>query len=248
MFTIRVEGVDQVATALRRTLAASQKVGVRAINYLGREVRKGLTAQIPQRFASPTPFTLRGIRSTTATVQRPETQVGFKELDVGRPEHYLEPQVEGGGRPLKRLERLLRDKGILPEGMFVVPGPAARKDQYGNWSRGEIQQVLAALGASADPLTRTDLNRTRGTRRGIRPAQRKRRLYWVGRPGTGRLPLGIWAVGETVGKRQDRIRPVAWITRQPRYTRRWDFHGEARHIARAKVMDAIKQAWNETIS
>lgn len=247
MLRISVDGQAQVARAIRRVAAQSPVVAARALNYTGRAVRHGLQARIPQVFDRPTPFTVRGLRSTTARPSALYTDIGFKDVSLTRRGHYLEPQVFGGARPVKRLEALLSAKGILPRGMFVVPGPAAKLDRYGNWSRGEIVQIISALGAAFDPLTNTDLTRTRGTRRGVRPAQRRRRLYWAGRPGNGRLPPGIWAVGEIYG-RSDRVRPVAWFTRQPRYRKRWDMYREARAIAAREVSGAIKRAWDETIA
>lgn len=247
MLRISVEGQAQVARAIRRVAAQSPVVAARALNYTGRAVRHALQSRIPQVFDRPTPFTVRGLRSTTATPQRLYTDIGFKDISITRRGHYLEPQVYGGARPVKRLEALLSAKGILPRGMFVVPGPAAKLDRYGNWSRGEIVQIISALGAAFDPLTNTDLTRTRGTRRGVRPTQRRRRLYWAGRPGNGRLPPGIWAIGETHG-RSDRLRPVAWFTRQPRYRKRWDMHREARAVAVREVGPAVKLAWEKTIT
>ena len=239
MITVSVDGIAQVSLGLSRIAQELPDAAARILNYVGRDVRHALQADIPRRFDQPTPYTIKGVRSTTATRSKLYTEVGFKGED-GLRKHYLAPHVFGGERAVKRFEWRLRMKGILPPGMYVVPGAAAKRDRYGNWSRGEMNQVLSALQAQGDTYANTDLNRTKGTRRGLRPMQRKRRVYWVGRPGNGRLPLGIWAVGERMkldsgGFRKDRIRPVALFVRRPAYRERWDFFGIAKKAAEESV-------------
>ncbi len=39
----------------------------------------------------------------------------------------------------------MRQAGVLPGGMFWVPGSAAKMDRYGNISTGQIVQIVSAL-------------------------------------------------------------------------------------------------------
>src|SRR5262245_39031822 len=67
-------------------------------------------------FDRPTPFTLNALFVSPATKRRLEASVYFKDFaPKGTPAgKYLRPQIMGGGRNLKRMERLLQGKGLLP--------------------------------------------------------------------------------------------------------------------------------------
>lgn len=62
------------------------------------------------------------------------------------PTQYLKAQIEGGTRADKRSEKLLRMKGILPEGKQTIIDEAYQ-NQHGNITGGMIQRILSDLQA-----------------------------------------------------------------------------------------------------
>jgi len=172
-------------------------------------------------FDRPVAYTLNSTFVKPATVQSLASTVGIKDdmFSGGKgtlPVNYLSPQIAGGDRKLKRFERALQSRGHLPDGMMAVPGAAAKIDGNGNMSRGQLMQILSALGAG-EKSAGYSANRTARSRK----RNRKQAQFFVGRPGGGRLPLGVWqsfrfAAGSA-------IKPVLIFVKRPIYRRRLDF-------------------------
>lgn len=228
-----VEATDipkRVATALTRTAL---------------EVRKDLRTEMLRVFDRPTPFTLNSlfVRPATATpgggsgfvsragssgawlqAQYLTATVWLKGRGAFDDSSHLEPQIFGGARPPKPFEERLRRIGVLPDGMFAVPGEGARLDRYGNMSRGQLVQILSQLraiglagqGSDAQPTS------SRRSRRNVKKAG----TFFVGRPGGGRLPLGVWQ------RIAGQLKPVLIFVRGPRYQARFKFYEVAERTAR----------------
>jgi hypothetical protein len=225
---LEVKGLAEIKRKFDQLRKNAPQLASKVINASAGKMQDALIGSIFSTFDRPTPYTVRSFAVSYATPARLLAQVGLKEYQpktassswygAGKP-HYLQAQVRGGGRPLKRSEELL--------GGYYVPGAAAKLNAYGNVMN--LQQILSALGNRIDPYQETDLVRTAGTRRGSRPGQRKRRLYWYGRLGKKKT-LGVWAVGE--GRGNERMRPVLIFPdqgrKQPRYEARWPFFSIAR--------------------
>ncbi|RKP46673.1 hypothetical protein D7S86_24600 [Pararobbsia silviterrae] len=118
-----------------------------ALNRVGRAVIAAEQKTMNDVFDRPTPYTLNALRLKAATKTNLVAQVAYKDdAYKGTPAtKYLSPQVDGGARSVKRIESLLRARGLLPSDMYTVPGSAAVLDQYGNFSRGQYSQILAQL-------------------------------------------------------------------------------------------------------
>jgi hypothetical protein len=225
---LEVKGLAEIKRKFEQLRKNAPQLASKVINASAGKMNDALLGSIFSTFDRPTPYTIRSFAVSYSTPSRLSAQVGLKEYQpktgsgswyrAGRP-HYLLPQVRGGGRPLKRSEELL--------GGYYVPGAAAKLNAYGNVMN--LQQILSALGNRIDPYQVTDLVQTARTRRGSRPGQRKRRLYWYGRVGKKKT-LGVWAIGE--GRGNERIRPVLIFPsdgdKVPSYRKRWDFYGIAR--------------------
>ncbi|AGR71780.1 hypothetical protein [Burkholderia pseudomallei] len=191
----------------------------KTLNDTAQAAKAALADTMREVFDRPTPYTMRSLRIRSATKQRLEARVGFiDESFKGTPATtYLMPQVSGGPRSVKRVEVLLRARGLLPSDMYVVPGAAAQLDQYGNFSRGQYSKILAQLQASRD---RTQNETVRSRQRRKRDPLRDAR-YFVGRPGGGKMPLGVWARYQFAAGYA--VRPVLMFVRAPRYGVRFPF-------------------------
>ena len=178
---------------------------------------------MPQVFDRPTPYTLHGLFVRPATYDRLEARVDFKSnMYKGTPaEKYLGPEVFGGTRVLKRFERALAAKGILPPGMAVVPGRAIKLDAFGNISARDIVQVMRFLQAFAEQGYRTNYN-ARSMARIKRGTRTKYGLEFVvirpgEKPASGgkQMKPGIWRRAATgFGKSLD---PWMMFVPMPRY-------------------------------
>lgn len=193
----------------------------KALTFTAQDVQAAEKTEMVKVFDRPTPFTLNSLYLQGATPGRLTARVWFKDLRFKA--HYLVPQVEGGDRPLKRFEKFLQAKGLLPVGMYAVPGERADLDAYGNMSRGQLVKILSAL--QALPETGYLANRSQ------RSAKRRRKHltdYYVGRPNPS-SPLGVW---ERIGKTG--LRPVLIFVKAPRYKKRFNFYGVAVDVSNAR--------------
>jgi hypothetical protein len=147
-------------------------------------------------FNKPTPYTLSSVYTKSATKANQTASVGFKDFaGKGTPAtKFLAAQMKGGTRKQKRFERALQSVGALPSGYYVVPGSAAKLDSYGNIDRGLIVQLLAyfrafpEMGYKANMSDKRKAALAKGNKKGGTGVS-----YFVGKPGGGKSPLGIWA-------------------------------------------------------
>lgn len=192
-----------------------------ALTRTVRRAQSAMVAEMPRVFDRPVAYTLNATRVVPATVQTLSARVAVKDQAAGVvPEHYLLPEVEGGARREKRLERALRYAGILLPGERVMPGDGATLDAAGNLGGIAVGGILRQVQV---------LQRGGKT---IGPGRRKRgesgQLQTVfagafGRKGT----RGVWL------REGRRVTPLLIFTRtQPQYRRRLDFTRIAEQAAR----------------
>jgi len=240
--TLSIKGLKEVERKFQLLEKNAPDLARKVINGAAGKMRDALIGSAFVFKPMPTPFVLKSFAVSLATPGNLQAQVGMKEYTTktgGVRPHYLLPQVFGGARPQKISEERL--------GGYYVPGAAAKLNKYGNLM--ELQQILSAVGARIDAAQRTDLVKTERTRRGSRPGQRKRRLYWFGRLGK-KQTLGIWAVGE--GRGNERIRPVLIFPDQgrkaPRYSKRWPFFDIARREYRRAVPEMADKYFRQWLA
>jgi hypothetical protein len=211
-----------------------------ALTRTAQEVRKAEVEEMKRVFDRPTPFTLNSLYLKAATKADLTAKIWLKDIS-GRAEHYLIPEIFGGARRLKGFERLLMRKGLLPPGWMAVPGAAAKLDAYGNISGGQMIQILSALKALGEQGYAA--NRTKASAKRRRGKQAE---LFVGRPGGGRLPNGVWqrfrfAHGSA-------IKPILIFIRGPRYQQRFDFFGVGKRVTAVIFPGIFDQALREALA
>lgn len=215
----------------------------RAVTKTAQLVQRELKAEMPRVFDNPTPWTTNSLYLKPATKRIPVATVWLKDFaPKGNPAaKYLMAEITGGPRKLKPFEKRLSTTGRLPPGMFVVPGSAAPLDRYGNIRAGELERILSAVG-SAEIHAGVTANRTPASakRKGKRLAE-----YFIGAPGNGRLPLGVWrrykfALGTA-------IKPVLVFVKQPQYSARYRFEKISRAVIAANFSQQLAISVNETM-
>lgn len=216
---------DNIAEVLRRVEHRKAVVPVALSNALNTTVFKVREAEVTEMqrvFDRPTRYTLNSLFIFRATAANPAARVYLKENVPGR--HYLRPEIFGAGRLPKAFEYVMRQAGVLPKNMYAVPGSGAKIDQYGNMSRGQLLQVMSAL-RLAERTSGYSANRSARSKR----RNSRRPEYFVGQPGGGKLPLGVWQVVRFgMGSA---VKPILIFVKQPVYTPRFNFHAVANAAA-----------------
>lgn len=213
-----ITGFDEIAGVLDRLGKDAPKALADAINHTSNQARQALRQEMQSVFASPTPFTLNAIAVDIARPSGdPEGSVFVKDTTSGRnnaPVDWFKPQVFGGERGQKASERTLHALGVLPAGMYTVPGKAARRDSYGNMSRGQIVEIIASL------------KRSKG---GAKDEQ-----YFVIRRGSDAI-----GIAQRVGKS---VQVVIAFTKEPNYNGRLKYDEVVERVADENLETNIDKA------
>lgn len=233
---LRQRGID-IAKHLQVARQDLPKRHATALTRTAFAVAQAEQQEMRRVFDRPTPFTLRSLKVETATARDLTAVVYFKQTRATSDQHYLEPQVAGGQRPFKRFEQRLQRIGVLPRGMYAVPGSGARVDKYGNMSSGQLVQILSQLRAFSEAGFDAHPTASKRSRRSVKRAG----VYFAGRPGGGRLPLGVWQ------KKGNKIVPVLVFVNAPQYRARFAFYDIGHRIAAARFPiefeRAVREAW-----
>jgi hypothetical protein len=162
-------------------------------------------------------------------------------------DYYLSQHWNGGRREYKAFEQRLIRAGVMPSGMYAVPGQAADDlkmiDRNGNMKAGVLVAILSALST----FTEAGYNGNASTRQARRLSANKmasRLVYWAGKPGKN-TPNGIWVIDEKYSKR-GRLRPVMVFVRSPNYSKRLDLDGVA-NKAKSGFDQAFKLAYAQAM-
>lgn len=221
------KALNQIGRAEKDARFAS----VWAATQTARDVRIKVQEEMGRVFDRPTPYTLRAFHAVPATKEKPVASVEQRAFAGGKGggsvRDWLVPQSQGGNRKAKAFEKMIANKLGLPAGaVFIMPGPDAKLDRYGNFSGGTIAQMLSDLGARAD----TKLNATARSRK-----RNKRARHFIMYGGASMFGIGHtktpWAIAQREGPD---INLIAFIVRKaPRYSKRFDFDGVALREATA---------------
>ena len=120
---------------------------------------------------------------------------------------------------MKRSEIMLRQAGILPDGLYTIPGKEAKLDAYGNMSRGQIVSILSYFRAFGNTkLNSTRMNMTDKTR--ARMAKRRADYFIVPvRARKLKLYPGIWQ-----RTRENTLAPVLMFVKPGQHKKLVKFH------------------------
>lgn len=130
-------------------------------------------------FDRPTRWTLNAFHVWRADKRTLRAMV-TERPSVGK-RHYLKVLGTGGPRPQKGFEKLIAARTGMNVGA-AIPAKAARLDEHGNWSSGQRNQVMSALGAGRDVgFTSNQTARSRAR-------NKKRAQYFVPRAGSNLTP------------------------------------------------------------
>lgn len=212
---------------------------MQTMNTAAYEGAQAVKQEISRVFDRPTNWVRGGVRYTKATRARLQCRI---DLDFWgnkqgvTVDQVLKAEIHGGVRSLKRFEVALNRIGVLPAGMAVVPGSAAKLDQYGNMSVGQINQVLSwfqAFGQQGYSANMVDGGKRLG-RDNKRTGARGYAYFALQKP-YGKLPAGIYQ-RFTTGFGSS-VKPIMVFIRRPAYKSKLNFYG----IGYGKAMSIINR-------
>lgn len=206
-----------------------------ALTRTGKDVQDAIKAEMRSVFDRPTTYAVNGTFLKSANRNRLEARVWVKDDPWGKgtpADRFLGPQIFGGSRGQKGMERMLQANGMMPQGWFAVPGAGAELDANGNVRRGQIRQVLSQLkvqhGAGYE-------SRASGSQRSNRTIARQGVTYFVLPNGNKGLLPGVYMKRKFA--HGTAIKPVFIFVQQTQYQKRLRFHevGQATIDARFPV-------------
>lgn len=218
---------------LGKQVAFANMVATNRAAFKGREA---VQKEMDRAFDRVTPWVKGGVRVIKATKQNPSAII---DLDFWgnkqgvAVESILSPEIKGGARKHKRHEVALQRAGILPAGMYIVPGGAAQMDRFGNMASGQINQILAWFRAFGEQGYQSNMSdRRRASIARDKKTGQKGVSYFALAQRRGKLPPGIYkrvsfAMGSSVS-------PVMIFASKASYKQRLDFYGVGGRAARAE--------------
>lgn len=223
----------------------------RAITKTGQDVKAALINEMSRVFDRPTPYTLNSLYLRPAKKNDLSAFIYPKVAwGKGTPaEKFLYPEIGGGPRHVKRFERALQSRGILPTGMYVTPGAAADLDAYGNISAGQIRQILSYFGVAEMTMGYTANMTEKGKAKLARGTKAKRGFAYLVSNGRGerarRLPYGIYKrTGFSWGSA---IKPIFLFVRKPSYKSIFKFFEVGQKVAGETFSKNFREAMDEAL-
>lgn len=229
MITIKVDtsGIDATIRRLQAQRAQVPKAIKVALNRTAEIAKQDEIREMRDVFDRPTPYTLNAVEVVPATQATLTAIVKLKDSTTKAipASKYLLAQIRGGFRRQKRFERALQAVGAMPPGMIAVPA-RDEMDANGNMNRGTIIKILSYFKAFPEKGYRANITDARKQRLAKGTRTKRGVAYFVGRPGDGKLPFGIWQrVTQSArhGDSSSAIKPVVLFAESAIYEPIFDF-------------------------
>lgn len=240
--SVDVKGLDVTKAMLRGLKQNKIDVAtVAALNDAAYLASKDSAREMARVFDKPTPWVLGGVRYVKASKDKAESSVDFDKWGNKTNvtvEKVLAANIYAGSRKNKRHEVALNRAGILPAGMGIVTGDAAKLDQYGNMTGGQIVQIVAWFKAFGEQGYKANINDKGRARIGRDKKSGQRGFaYFALQQKRGKLLPGVYQRTQTAFG--SAIKPVMIFVRMPVYKKRFDFYGVAERSARKEFSKAF---------
>lgn len=249
---IDTKGIDSTIARLRGL--SEKKIMVATVAALNDAAYAGSLAakkEIERVFDRPTPWVKGGVRYVKARTEKLESSIDFDKWGNKTNvtvEKVLAAQIQGGPRKHKRHEIALERAGILPAGMGIVPGGAAKIDQFGNMISGQIVQIIAwfrGFGEQGYKANIDDKGRRRIGRDNKRTGARGFAYFALQKP-HGKLLPGVYQ--RFVTAFGSAVKPVMIFVRQPMYAKRYDFYSVSKLAAEAQFKASFQRYLSQMLA
>ena len=207
--------------------------GIWALNDTAADVQAHVADRMEVVFDRPTRFTKNAFMVVKARQGHPEAAVEQRPGSGRR--HYLRVQEEGGPRGQTGIEKLISRGIVLDEAIqAIIPDDGARLDANGNWSRGQMTQVLSQLKVQRDKTA----NETEASRK----RKPRRARYFV--PVRGLAP-GVYRRDERGGAA---FRVLKFSAKVPVYQQRLGFYEGAAELYAARMPQHLSRTLGRMIA
>lgn len=253
MLPIRIT-VDPGNVLAREFTALEQKnlpyATVQAANATAFAVRERWADAVPRIFDRPTALTMKAPLYTKATKDKLAATIYIRDeaFKGTPPAKYLEPEVTGGARRLKRFERALQARGILPSGWFAVPGRGAELDAFGNLSGKQLVQILSQLRAFGEQGYSANETADKRAKRNKREAKKGQRRsdYFAVPTRRGGLAPGVYQRVHT-GFGRGTV-PILIFVRRVSYRARYPLFDIAKTIFDRRFPDNFRRELDQAVA
>ncbi|MGI9141713.1 MAG: hypothetical protein ACR2IJ_00850 [Fluviibacter sp.] len=213
----------------------------KALTKTAQDAKSAVVAEMEKVFDRPTKWTLNSLYIKPANKRTLAARVWIKNFAAKgpSPEDWLLPEVQGGARKLKRFERALQIRGLMPQGTILVPTKHVDLDASGNVSGGQVVRILSYLKAFGEQGYRANMTNERRQK-----FQKKQGYgYFAGAPNG--QPPGIWKrINFAKGSA---ILPIFLFAPMPQYKPRLDFFGIGERVYSNRFKDHFRQALTEAM-
>jgi len=244
--------LDGTIKALGQLEKQTRAATMIALTKTAKHAQTMMYAEFKAKLDRPTPTVMKSLFVQPATREKLAARVFVKDRRLGGKNpnsmaQTLAHHFEGGARIRKALEYALTQRGMMTADEFVAPGAAAKLDQYGNMSRGQLNQIMSQLmgfqtisGSSGVGYD----NKPTDSARSKRNVKRAGVIFWSYGPNSKKTPVidkaSGFAYGYTGGGRShlhkgawarvgNTVKPLLMVINRASYSRRFDFQkvGEA---------------------
>jgi hypothetical protein len=261
---VSVIGLDQVRKILEGAEKQMKYATMVALTRTAKHTQAMTYDEFRKEFDRPTPTTMRSLFVTPAKKTNMEAKVFMKDREMGGKNIQAMADIighhfSGGTRNRKALENLLIRFNFMQRGEFIRPGNAAKLDQYGNISRGQIQQIISQL-----KIVRSGFdNSPTSSKRSRRNVAKTGKIFWsYGREGTkkplvdkatgiqygytggagSKLAKGAWVSdGKTV-------KPLLIVIKSATYRRRFDLQKIAQSAVDIYFKEEFDRAYQQALA
>jgi len=183
-----------------------------ALNTIAKGARSNLQDRMKEVFENPRSFTINGFYNKPARADDLTAWVATKDYAPGGTPaiKYLGPQIYGGPRDMKKIEKALR---TVSDGQYVLPGSGLNLGPGGDLPKGLITKILSRLGLMLDPTQNMGARTRQRLAKQGKIARGSTSEFFVGREkGRGR-PTGIY---QLVGPGKV-IQVLKFVPKAPQY-------------------------------
>lgn len=210
-----------------------------ALTKTAKEIRNELKEEMRRVFDRPTNYTLNSLYVKPATKKSLEAFVWLKDAtSKGTPaDRYLKPQIFGGDRSRKSMEKALQREGKMKIGTFAVPAAGAKIDPFGNVDTGQIVQIMSQLKVQRGDGG-YDMKKS-NSKRSQRNLEREGVTYFVLASRYRSLQPGIY-LRKKFGF-GSAIKPVFIFVDSAKYKQNLDFFGVADNVAKQRFASVFNE-------
>lgn len=242
MIKVKIEGLDKTLAHIGGMSKQVKFAAAVALTRTAQAAKVEVSRLMPSELDRPKPGTTKALRVERATKDNLTAVVRLNNRGEGVPSsEFIGHNITGGRRGMKRSELMLRAVGILPEGLYTIPGKEAKLDAYGNMSRGQIVSILSYFRTfGITPLNSRRMNMTDKARQ--RLAKRRAEYFIVPiRDRKMGLYPGIWR------RSGNDLQPVLMFVKPGTHKKLVKIHETGERVVRREFNKLFDQAFAEAM-